>query len=272
MGRYLIKKFLVLIRKSWFLVAFVLLQLIPPYASHGYPWQDFPLVNAAILTHPIKIFSANLFPIFQILPIILLLAIFFFGNRVSRGFSLYVALTYFLVAFLQNISISEKYGLAICVGNVLIFLLLAGFWFWEFLFPKNHFLLQKLPFWSYWPLLLAMLAFWGPINPQSLLPDFNPMHMLTSGSGLSFCMATPLYLAILMTFSGQANLKVWLATSWVGLMMSMGNLVLEFVIYPSYWWIGVLHFPLFILSIVVFLLSVSRIRTEGRMQGLKKID
>ncbi len=256
MASDLTNKFPVFFQKGWFLVVFVLLQLIPPYASHGYAWQDLPLVNAYILTHPIKIFSANLFPIFQLIPLLLLVAVFFLGNRVSRIFSLYVALTYFLVAFLQNISISEKYGLAICVGNVLTFLLLSGFWFWEFILPKNEFLVQKRPLWKYWPILLALVAFWGPINPGTLLPDFNPMYILTTGSGLSFCMATPLYLAILITFSGRINHRVWMATSFIGIMMSLGNMVLEFVVYPSYWWIGVLHFPLLILSMVGFILSV----------------
>jgi hypothetical protein len=263
MGSDLIKQFSVLIRRGWFLIVFLLVQVIPPYAAHGYAWQDFPLVNAYILTHPIKIFSANLYPIFQIIPLVLFIAIFFLRNRVSRVFSLYVALNYFLVAFLQNISISDQYGLAICVGNVLTFLLLAGFWFWEFIFPKNEFLVQKQPLWKYWPIFLALLAFWGPINPRTLLPDFNPIYFLTSGSGLSFCMATPLYLAILIPFSGQINQRVWMATSFIGIMLSLGNMVLEFVIYPSYWWIGVLHFPLFILSMVGFIFSIRYVEMPG---------
>jgi hypothetical protein len=259
MGSDLIKKFPVLMRKGWFLIVFLFVQAIPPYAAHGYAWQDLPFVNAYILTHPIKIFSANLFPIFQIIPLLLLMAVFFFRNRVSRIFSLYVAFTYFLVAFLQNISISGKYGLAICVGNVLTFLLLASIWFGECISPKNELVVHRLPLWKYWPIVLALLAFWEPINPQTLLPDFNPMYMLTSGAGLSFCMITPLYLAILITFFGQKNQGMWMATSLIGIIMSLGNMVLEFVIYPSYWWIGVLHFPLFILSMVGFILSVRRI-------------
>jgi hypothetical protein len=37
-------------------------------------------------------------------------------------------------------------------------------------------------------------------------------------------------------------------TAFVGLYMGLGNLLLEFVILPQWWWIGCLHFPLVILS------------------------
>jgi len=34
------------------------------------------------------------------------------------------------------------------------------------------------------------------------------------------------------------------ATCITGVLIALGNLALEFVIYPDWWWIGVLHIPL----------------------------
>lgn len=246
-------------RQWWFLPLILLPQIIPPYASFGYKLSELGAVNAYILTHPIKGYFTSIFPFFQIIPLVFLVAIFFAGKRVTRLFSVYVSLSYILIAFLQSFSISDRYGFAVLIGNVVTFLILAGLWLWESISPKNEFELQKIPVWKYWLILPALLPFWEPVNPHTLLPDFNPLYMLTSGAGLSFCMVTPLYLAILAIFFPHVNKPIFIITSVIGVFMSLGNIVLEFVIYPSYWWIGVLHIPLFILSSYCVMISLSEI-------------
>ena len=192
----------------------------------------------------------------QIITLVLVVAVFFAGKRVTRLFSAYVALSYTLIAFLQSVSISEKYGFAICTANVITFLILASLWLWESISPKNEFEFQRIPAWKYCLILLALIAFWFPVNPITLKPDFNPVYILTSGTSLSFCMVTPLYLAILVIFFPHVNKSVFIATGLIGFIMSLGNFLLEFVIVPSYWWIGVLHIPLFALSTCSLVLSL----------------
>jgi hypothetical protein len=250
-------------RQWWFLPLILLPQLIPPYASQGYKLSEWGMVNAYILTHPIKGPFASLYPIFQIAPLVLL-AISLAAKKPIRIFSAYVALSYIAVAFLQSISISNKYGFAVCTANVITFLILAGLWFREAVFPKVKFEPQKIPVRKYWAVLLALLPFWGPVNPRTLTPDFNPVYILTSGSGLSFCLVTPLYLAILTLFFPQVNKTVLIATSFIGVFMGLGNFVLEFVLYPAYWWIGVLHIPLFIISLYSLLFSFNEIAAQVR--------
>ena len=242
-------------RQWWFLILFLLPQVIPPFTTRGYELHEWRTVNAYILTHPIKYHMAAFQPIFQIIPLVLLTAIFFAGKKVTRVFSAYVALTYFLVAFLQNTSISETYGFSVCIANVITFLALAGLWFWEAIFPKNNFEIRQKYASRYWAIPLALLAFWRPVNPMTLLPDFNPAYILTSGSGLSFCMSTPLILAILIIHFPQVNKTVFLSTGFIGVFMSLGNFILEFVIYPTYWWVGILHIPLFTLSMYSVVIS-----------------
>lgn len=254
-------------RQWWFLLLILLPQFIPPYISYGYKLSEWGAVNAYILTHPIKFHFSDLFHFFQITPLILLIVIFFMKKRVTRLFSVYVALSYVLIAFLQSVSISEKYGFAVCVANVITFLTLAGLWFWEAIVPRNKFELQKIPVWKYWIIILALFAFWGPVNPRTLMPDFKPVYMFTSGTALSFCMATPLYLAILSIYFPHVNKSVFIATGFVGVMMSLGNVVLEFVIYPSYWWIGVLHIPLFVISSYSVIISFYEIVGRVKMMA-----
>jgi hypothetical protein len=202
-------------RQWWFLPLILLSQLIPPYASNGYKLSDWGKVNAYILTHPIKGHFGGLFPFFQIIPLALLVAILFKYKRVTRPFSAYVGLSYTLIAFLQSVSISDQYGFAILTANVITFLVLASLWFWESIFPKNELGLQKIPAWKYWAMLPALLAFWFPVNRFTLTPDFNPVYILTSGTGLSFCMVTPLYLAILALYFPHVNKSAFLATGFI---------------------------------------------------------
>jgi hypothetical protein len=243
--------------RGWLLAPILALQLIPPYSSQGYSLLEWPAVNSYILTHPVKHSFAALYPIFQATPLALVALVLLAGNRVRRIFSVYAALSYVAIAFLQSISISDRYGLGICVANLLTFLILAGMWFWETMFPKNHFSAPKQPAWKYWAVVLALAPFWEPVNPKTLLPDFNPVYILTSGAGLSFCLVTPLYLAILTLYFPDVNRSILTFTGFVGIIMSLGNMALEFVIYPVYWWIGVLHIPLFIISSYSLWLSFS---------------
>lgn len=127
-------------KKWWFLLLILLPQIIPPYIAQGYNLSEWGMVNAYILVHPIKGgHFASFYPFFQVIPLALLLAILLMRKRVTRVFSAYVATTYVMVAFLQNVSISDRYGLAVCTANVITFLILAGFWFWETVSPQNDF-------------------------------------------------------------------------------------------------------------------------------------
>jgi hypothetical protein len=236
-------------RRWWFLGLLFLPQLLPPYASNGYDLTEWGVVNAFIITHPIKIPFSHYFPIFQVIPLVLLVLAFVFKQKVARLLSVYAGIFFLLVAVLQSISVSKLFGTAICTANLVTFGLLGFLWLRDAVHPQNSLNLRKDAVLRYWPLVLALLAFWEPVNPRTLLPDFNPMYLFTSGSGLSFCMATPLYLAILILSFPGVNKTLMAATAFIGFYIGVSNLVLEFVINPTWWWIGFLHFPLVILSV-----------------------
>ena len=69
-------------------------------------------------------------------------------------------------------------------------------------------------------------------------------------------MTTPLYLAILIAYYPRVNKAVFLVTGSIGVMLGIGNLVLEWFMYPALWWIGVLHLPLLTVSLYCVLTTV----------------
>jgi len=247
-------------RKWWFFGLFALIQFIPPYASKGYKFpEEWGNVIKHALSNPIVYSYSGLYPIFKIIPIILLIGIFVFRNKVTRLFSIYVSISYVLFAFGQSIGVTEKYGVAICPINVIMFLAVAAFWIWEAVVVQNEFTPQKQPIWKYWVVPLALLAFWYPLNRQTGMPDFNPVYLFTNGAGLAFCTMTPLYVGVLTLYYPKVNIAALRVTSLVGLIIGLYNMNLNFIMRPStLWWNGVLHIPLLVISIYGLILSLKR--------------
>jgi len=248
-------------RKRWFFTLFVLLQFIPPYASKGFEPAETGIVTIEILSHSLVYSYPSTFPIFKIIPAILVVSILLLRNRVTRLFSVYAGITYVLFAFLQNIAITENYGLGIIPINVIMFSLVAAFWFWEATIQKNDLTPRKQPLWKYWVIPLAFLAFWYPhsISDGSMIPDFNPSGILTNVAGLTFCMMTPVYIAVLTVYYPTINVTTLRVTSLVGTIIGIYNVLANFVMFTStLWWNGVLHIPLLTISVYGLVLSLKK--------------
>jgi len=108
--------------RGWFPFLFSLLLLIPPYASKGFELNKVLQLNAFILTHAIKYRLISIYPLLDVLALMLIAAVFVLRNRISRVFATYAGLFYILFAVVQNVSITEEHGVAICLSNVGIFL------------------------------------------------------------------------------------------------------------------------------------------------------
>jgi len=242
-------RFKELITRLWPIALVLFPQILPPYTSTGYKITDWGMVNAYLLTHPIRSFITNYSLIFQVAPIILLFLLFLLGSKISRIFNVYITICFFIFAFTQSISITERYGFSVCIANLLSFSVLGVLWFSESIFPINKLEIKK-PFGiPHLILIIALIVFWGPVNPNTLLPDFNPKYLLSNGTGLSFCLLTPLISSILVLSYPNINRVVFSATSALGVAIGFGNMILEFIIYPEYyWWIGILHIPLLLIS------------------------
>lgn len=251
-------------RKWWFLVLFILISpLIPPVISKGIDLSKTGEVVGYVLRH--TFFTSDnlspLYPIFKILPIVLVIALVFLGNRISRFLSLYAGITYTLFAVLQYMAVTDRYGFGILSGNFILTLIVAGFWFWEVTIHRNDFSPRKIPVTRYWVIPLAFLAFWYPLNLESMKPDFDLSYILTNPAGLAFCSMTPVYLGILTLYHPTVNIATLRITSLLGVIVGFWNLVVNFLISPDMlWWDGVLHLPLVFIS--VYALTLSFRKTE----------
>ena len=257
-------------RRWWFFVLFILIQFItPPYASKGYKFpEEWSDVLFHVLSHGIIFSLSKWYPainvIFKTIPMVLIFLIIIFQNKVRRLLNIYVGITYILFAFGQSISVTEKYGVAVCTLNLIMFLVVAAFWAWEAVVVKNNFTLAKQSIWKYWVVPLALLAFWYPLSPRTGKPDFNFIYLFTNGAGLAFCTMTPLYLALLTLYYPKVNMAVFRVTSLVGLIIGLYNMATNFLIKPTtHWWNGILHIPLLSISMYGLILSLRQEKQGG---------
>jgi len=249
-------------RKWWFLLLFILFQFFPAYAQKGYDPSKWEKFIGHTLEHAFASSVEWLYPVFKIVPIILVISIIFLRNRATRWFDVYVGISYVLFAFLGSIAVTEQHGLAIITGNFVAFLLIAAFWFWDVFAQKNDFSPQKQPLWKYWVVPLAFLAFWTPMSvPYSPMnpPDFNPIYFFINGAGLAYCMMTPVFLAIITLYHPRINMATLRVTSLEGILMGLINIYMNFFTdFGLYWWNGVLHIPLMTISIYGLVLSFKK--------------
>ena len=258
-------------RRWWFFLLFGLLQLAPPYVAQGYDRTDAGALTGAILSRSFEWSTTVLrpfLPIFKVVPLVLILLVLVLGNRVGRVFSLYVAFNYVLVALVQSVAVTEGYGLAVLTVNLVMFLLVALFWAWEALARATDLSPRKRPLWRYWVVPFALLAFWYPLHPTTMQPRFRPGDLVTNVAGLTFCMMTPVYLALMSLYHPRVNRATLRVTGLVGLIIGLYNVLVNFFFEPAtLWWNGILHIPLLLLSIYGFVLSwisgASRCRAPG---------
>jgi hypothetical protein len=249
-------------RKWWFFLLFVLLQFVPPYASKGYKFpEEWSDVIKQALSHMLVSSYSGLYPIFKIIPVVLVGSLIIFRNKVTRLFNIYVAISYVVFAIGQSIGVTEKYGVAICTINLIMFLAVAAFWVWEAVVLQNDFSPVKVAIWKYWVLPLAFLAFWYPLDLKTANPDFAALHFLTNIAGMAFCTMTPIYLGLLTLYWPKVNVATLRVTSLVGLIIGLYNMHLNFLVRPgTLWWNGVLHIPLLTISIYGLIISLKRSR------------
>ncbi|UCE09466.1 MAG: hypothetical protein JSW61_10910 [Candidatus Thorarchaeota archaeon] len=249
-------RFEVITRKWWFFVLLIALQFASPYTSVSVDPSEYGWVTGAVLSEALIYDMSFLYPIFKIAPILLVASLYVFKNRASRILSVYAGITYVLFAFLQSMAFTEDYGFAIIFSNLFMFLLVAAAWFWEAAAQKNDLSSFDIGLSRVWVVPLAVAAFWYPLEPVTLVPDFNPLYLITNMAGLAFCLMTPLYLSVLILAFPNVNLATMRVTSVVGIIIAFYNILVNFVMFPELlFWNGLLHIPLLVISVYSAALS-----------------
>jgi hypothetical protein len=230
-----------------FYVVLILCSFLPLLTMIPYtPWDRglvmFELFMTTTLSYPLWL--RGILHVFTVIMVLLLIP---YGQRLGRLASLYFGLLFFFYAITQNITILPTYGLSILLGNLVLLAILGGFWIWEVYRPQNVYSFPRLAWWRYWPLPFLVLAFWFPYG-AGLLPDFNPLLLLFSDFGVTFCATAPLIIALLTWIYPQVNKRVYTLTCFIGALIGVFNLLAPFTM-PGYTlWMLFLHSPLILIS------------------------
>lgn len=246
--------------KWWFYAVLILIQFLPPIATKGFSdggvpkFLAFHIMNNFMRAPEV----AALYPVFKILPILLVTSIMFFGNKVSRIFSVYAGIAYLFFNVLQNFSVSDQFGVGVLLQNLVTMLLISLCWFWEAYVRKNDLSPAKASITKIVVAMLAFFTFWDPINPVTHGIDLSPMLLINNAGGLAFCMMTPVFLAALIWFYPKVNLPLLRINSFAGIVIGIFNVLVVFSNPSVYWWFGVLHIPLFVLGIYGMYLGVKK--------------
>lgn len=169
-----------------------------------------------------------------------------------RVFNIYVAISYVVFAFIQNIAITEKYGLSIVTVNVVMFLFVAYVWTSEAVLSKNDYSFSNFK-WKYaWMILFSLFAYLCPFSSRGAI-DLNPLNFFDKNSATSFCLMTPLFLTIMTLNLPRINIVTYRITAIIGVIIGLYNMLFFFNPYTVF--LGVLHIPLLSISLYCTLLS-----------------
>jgi len=250
------------ITAQWWFIALVPLIyfLAPPIiAKNRYPITDFAKsfdTIGYIAANNFTGYFAKFSPIMNIIAILAIVSLFVFKNKFSKVFSIYIALLMIFYGITQNTSYTDKFGFGIITSSYIILPILSGVWIWEAFAGKSDFSIKpKINFYTISAFCFALFAFWNPINSEAM-PDFNPLYLLTNGSNSMFCTMTPMILAVLFFFYPNINTVVLRVTGICGATIGLIQLIMHLGIFvKTNWWVGVLHIPVFLLSLVAVILS-----------------
>ena len=252
-------------RKWWFYLLYSLVVFLPPITSKPYGYDKTYAILGEVLKNSLEPYQF-LMPLAHIVVILMIVAVVLYGNRFGRVFSAFVGVNYVMIIFLQNTGMTPSYGYVILLNNLVWILIIALLWFVEAMVQKTDYTFERLPWWRYWVIPLAIIAFWAQYGDPW---NYHPILLLTSEAPLAFCFATPVYLAILTLLYPRVNMPVMKVTSFLGIIMGifnmMGGLAAVFILdlFTGTHYMFT-HMPLLVISLYCFAISIRKMKqSEG---------
>jgi hypothetical protein len=193
--------------------------------------------------------------VFHIATLLIVFAILWKPSKLGRVAGGYIGVNYLVIAAVQTMGPTDKYGFVIHTSALVTASLLGATWLVVAFRNAIHPAFKKPTLPVYGLLALALLAYWGPYTAREAMvrPNFDPRLLLTSPDyGLTFCFTTPVFLLGLVFFYPHVSQFAYRATAFCGLLYGLFNL--------SQWfsrdtrWMGFLHLPLLIISLYAFFL------------------
>ncbi len=236
---------------SWkFIVLMLVLQfIIFPIATKGFQWEACGDIVVFTLAHAV---IQGMYPYawaFQISAIVLLTLVVVRGERVSRVFSFYAGCCYLLYAVIQNVAVTEKYGISVVTINLLMMFLVAAIWLRSACRRSTRFTFSNLNWKTAWIIPVALFCLWWPMDMMQgpAVPDFHPVYLFTGGSAMAFCPMTPVFLSLLVLSKKDVDRSLLRVTAMIGFIIgcyNMGNFATAAGLY-----LGIYHLPLLGISL-----------------------
>lgn len=201
--------------------------------------------------------------VFHVATLGLVFLIAFKPNIAGRVLALYMGVNYLVIGALQTSAFTKKYGFALQTGLLVVCVLLSLIWLVVAYQDRLKASFKDVPAWRYLLVFLALLVFWSPFRAEGMviLPDFSPLKLLTdAGYGMTYCFTTPVFLFLLILFYANVDGFAFRVTAFNGLIYGLVNLIWWFN--PATLWMGVLHLPLLLLSILALLMPVFRRKAQ----------
>ena len=251
-------------KKRFYVLLYVLgFLVLVPYASKGYSWPEmWDVIKEVVVYNAIIYKLVDLaWPsvLLHVLALTLITAVVIWGEKAAKAFDVYVFVIYLIIAIGQGIGFSERYGLIVLTGNVVLTLLVALSWGWECLVGRNRFRRKFLNFKRLWLAPLAFWVYWAPPEPFKL----DPSYLLVGYFGVSYCFTTPVVLTLMALYYPDVNKPVMKLTAFLGLIFGLYNVIPPLVylaigtpIVEAIWRGTILHLPLLITSAYSLFLTI----------------
>jgi hypothetical protein len=244
--------------KKWYFplacIGLVIISFLPTYTEIPYNVRDSQDVIFSILKTSLISYKEWGW-VFHVATLLLILYILLKPEQAGRILAGYIGINYLIIAAIQPRAITEKYGFAVQTSALVGIGIIGIIWLLVALQNSLKLSLHNIPRWKYFLLPLALLVFWSPLMAEgnTVSPNFDPRLLLTSVDyGLSYCFVTPLFLVLLILFSTNHTSFIFRVTAFNALLYGLFNLVHWFN--PNTLWMGVMHLPLLVLSLVALIL------------------
>ena len=231
-------------------IGLIIISFLPPYTQVHYDPRNTQDVIFSVLMSSVQPY-AHWGWVFHVATLLLLFYVVWKPQQAGRVMAGYMGINYLVIAAVQPYATTEKYGFALLMGAMVGTAIIGITWLVVAIKDSLKLSLQDIPGWTYSLLPLALLVFWSPlkIQGQAVIPNFDPRLMLTSVDyGLTYCFVTPVFLYLLLLFSRNYTSLAFLISAFNALLYGLLNLTHWFN--PNTRWMGVMHLPLLIVSLV----------------------
>ena len=145
-----------IVLSPWFMSAlFALALLTPPYASKGFAPNIIPDIVAATLSNS---FVKHLVPysfIFQITALLFFLGVVIRKDKFGKAFTAFAGISFIVYAFVQNIAITDKFGVSLVLSNILLCFLTSFMWLRDLRQNRNRYIFRNFNRRNAWLLPIA---------------------------------------------------------------------------------------------------------------------